>query len=340
MNSLKYVVLLVSFNVALWAILSITPRINKYKKRIFIVLSFVLLWLFLSIREPYSDMITYDNYFHSINVSHFETVFQNRWEILFKVLLFGIRAITNHTHVMMAIIAFITLLGPFLFIKRYSKNYLLSVVMFITIGTFSMQFYVIRQAIALSIFLMAFHYIGEKKLLKYILAIIVAALFHKTALILLLIYPLINIPPSKYKNIVVAVLALLTLIFEPIVSNLLIMDFYEQYSDKVISGDGIALFSVYVLMYAVYAILSRRINEKEKIEIKGLGLFTVFLQFFSILNNLFSRIVKYSRNSFVILIPNLVQRYNVKSKIFFSIILIIACICFAAATNPFEGYSF
>ena len=53
-----------------------------------------------------------------------------------------------------------------------------------------LTFGVLRQAIALSISLFAFKYIDEKKILKFILTILIASLFHKTAAIFLLAYPL------------------------------------------------------------------------------------------------------------------------------------------------------
>lgn len=338
MESSFCVVLLILVNVTMRVALSLIPNL-KNKDKIFIVLSFISLWIFLSIREPYSDMVTYEKYFQSLDTGNFETVFVNRWEILFKILLFIIRLITNDTHVMMSIIAFITLIGPFLFIKRYSKNYLLAIVMFVALGSFHIQFYILRQAIALSIFLMAFHFIGEKKIFKYCLAIIIATLFHKTAFILLLLYPIVNIPSSKYKNAVMIIITMFGLIFSSQISNLLMSGFYDEYTEKVYSGSGVGMFLLYVSMYVVYLILKRWISIKQKGEILKANLFTIILQFFTVANNRFCRLADYTRDSFAISIPNSVQQLSAKNRMLFSVILIVACILFIIITDNIEGYS-
>ncbi|MBR2994884.1 EpsG family protein [Candidatus Saccharibacteria bacterium] len=338
MESSIYVVLLILVNVAIWVILSLIPRL-KNKNKIFLVLSFISLWVFLTIREPYSDMIAYEKYFKTLNTSSFEVVFVNRWEILFKVLLFMIRLITSDTHVMMGIIALITLAGPFLFIKRYSNNYLLAIVMFIAFGSFHIQFYILRQAIALSIVLMAFHFIGEKKFFKYCLAIVIAALFHKTSCIMLLLYPIVNIPPSRYKNVAMGIVMALGVIFSSQLSNFLMIGFYDEYTERVNFGNGIGMLLLYVCMYMVYLLLKRwrRTNEKEEIT-KG-NLFAIIMQFFAVINNCFSRLVDYVRDSFVIAIPNSVQQLNAKNRMLLSVVVIIACVLFVLITGNIEGYS-
>lgn len=338
MESAYYVILLIAINVIIWIILSMIPRL-KHRNQIFIVLSFISLWIFLCIREPYSDMIAYNNYFKSIDVDHFERLFDNRWEILFKILLYSIKLITSDTRVMLCIVAFITLIGPYLFIHRYSRSYLLTVVMFIAIGTFHIEFYVLRQAVAMSIVLACFHYIGEKRLLKYCIVIAIASLFHKTALVLLLLYPLVNIPPSKYKNIAITVISVLALVFSSQISNYLISDFYSLYADKVFSGGGVKLFLFYVFIYVVYLLLKKYSPRKEKEEITKASLFTIFMQLFTVQNNAFSRIAAYTRDSFCILIPNAIQELKGKNRMLFSIIVIGGCICYVIITGMFSDYS-
>ena len=338
MDSSWYVLSLILINVALWIALSLIPRF-KYRDKVFIVLSFVSLWIFLSIREPYSDMIGYTHYFQSIDTSNFGAVLENRWEVLFKVLLFGIRLITDDPQAMLSIVAFITLMGPFLFFKRYSRNYLLSIVMFIALGSFYMEFYIVRQAIALSVFLIVFHFISEKKLLKYCLGIIIAALFHKTALILLIMYPLVNVPPSKYKNIAIAVISILVIIFSTQITGALMSDFYSEYIDKVTFGNGVSLFLLYVFMYIVYALVRRKLKTTEEDAVIKASWLSIFLQFFAIQNNAFCRLANYTRDSFCVLIPNSIQKLRSKDRMLFSIIIVIACVCFVMGVGLIKGYN-
>ncbi|WP_227009210.1 EpsG family protein [Pseudoalteromonas phenolica] len=58
----------------------------------------------------------------------------------------------------------------------------------------------IRQGIALSIALLAGYFSFKKNLFSYLIAVFVATLFHKSAIIILLYWPLFNIDFRKYLN--------------------------------------------------------------------------------------------------------------------------------------------
>lgn len=375
-----YAISLILFIILLWSIIYSVPGFRKHRDAIFIILSFVSILVFLCIREPYSDMLVYEDFFNKLDVNKIETINGKDWEILFKLLLYGIKFITSNTIILRCILAIITIIGPYLFIKRYSKNYLLAIVMFIAIGSFSMQFYVLRQAIAISIFLAAFHFVTDKKAIKYCLAILAAVLFHKTAIVLLIIYPLVNAKPSRLKNIIVATLTFTGLIFSPLISSLLVNNFYSEYSDGA-SGKGVHLLLLYIGMYVIYIFLvwRLRVNKKNttrkraskkrmrgtalgvgselaaaKAEVKDIeffitasneftidrsALFTIFWQFFATQNNMFCRLANYTRDSFCILVPNLIAELSGRNRVLFSLAVIIACIFFILVTGRFDWYS-
>lgn len=337
-NSSLCIIILILINVLIWIIASLFSK-SKKKNTIFLVISFVSLWVFLLIREPYSDMNGYISYFGSINTNNFNMVLENRWEVLFKVLLFIIKIFTSDYRVMMGIVAALTLIGPFLFIKKYSNNYPLSIVMFISMGSYYLHFYVLRQALALSVFLAFFYLIGERKMIKYFIAIIIASLFHKTAIVLLLLYPLVNIPPSKHKRAIITIVAIIFILFSPQISNFLISDFYSQYFDRFVVGAGIKLLMFYGAMIIIYTLSKPRLHSVEKKEIVSSSLFTVFIQLMTVQNNVFSRVATYTRDSFCILIPNLANELSGKNKLLFDMAIIVLSICFVLITNDYLGYT-
>lgn len=337
MNGTWYVILLILTQIVLWLIVSKIPRL-KYRKGLFLALSFVSIWIFLTIRASYSDMMVYEKFFYSIGPDKFGVAMERDWETLFKFLVYVIRLITDDVRVLWGIVAIITLSGPFFFIKRYSKNYLLTVIMFITIGSFYMQFYIIRQAIAVSIFLMAFHFITDKKPLKYCLSIVIAAFFHQTALVLLLLYPLINIPDSRVKKRIVGVITTLGLVFSPLISSTMVSILYKEYTNG-ISGAGVRLLLFYLAMYCIYLILSWDRRKDEKEEIRKTALFTIFWQVFATQHNIFNRLANYTRDAFCILIPNAVCGFDNRKRKIFSVSIIVVCICFVLVSGLFSWYN-
>lgn len=73
-------------------------------------------------------------------------------------------------------------------IKTNSSNYLFSIYIFMLGGFFNHSLNIMRQSMAIAIFLYAIKYIFKKDFVKYILHILLAFLFHKTALIFVPLY--------------------------------------------------------------------------------------------------------------------------------------------------------
>lgn len=88
------------------------------------------------------------------------------------------------------------------FYKDYKKCLSWGIFFYFTTLYFFLSMNVIRQCIAWAIFLYATRYIYKKNLLKYILLIVFATLFHKSAIILIIFY---FIPKRIYlnKNIII-----------------------------------------------------------------------------------------------------------------------------------------
>ena len=107
----------------------------KNRNKFFLDVSFVFLFIILAIREPYSDMNEYLKSFHWINGMSLKSFLNYNIEIFFKCLSYIIGKIWLNDRFYMIILDIITCVGPYMFIKRYSKNYLLSLLLFISIGT-------------------------------------------------------------------------------------------------------------------------------------------------------------------------------------------------------------
>lgn len=78
---------------------------------------------------------------------------------------------------------------------REKGNVLLIYILFIGLRMYSFTLSGLRQAMALGVIFVAYVMLREKKYIRYVVLVILASLFHKSALIFLLAYPII-----KYKN--------------------------------------------------------------------------------------------------------------------------------------------
>lgn len=69
----------------------------------------------------------------------------------------------------------------YIFLKRYSPNHLLSLLIFFVMGFTALEFNVLRNAKAIFIFLISIRYIEERNLTKYSSLIALAFMFHTSA---------------------------------------------------------------------------------------------------------------------------------------------------------------
>lgn len=73
-------------------------------------------------------------------------------------------------------------------IRKYSTNYMFSVLMFIFCGTWAGSFGAIRQYLAAAILFAGHRYMYERKFWKWLLVVLLAFCFHRTAIVMLPVY--------------------------------------------------------------------------------------------------------------------------------------------------------
>ena len=117
---------------------------------------------------------------------------------------------------------------------KYSKNVLLSVIMYVSVGTFAFSLAGLKQTCAMAVALLAFYPLKDRKPIRFCLTILLASLFHVTVVIFAFAY-LISL--IKNKKLLITVGFIMTaIIFTTGISliNLglgwLDIDRYESYS--------------------------------------------------------------------------------------------------------------
>lgn len=85
------------------------------------------------------------------------------------------------------------------FIYKYSNNASLSFILFFSLNYFAMEFTLLRHCIAMAIVLFSYDFIVKKQKIKFVITVLIAALFHKTAILFLVAYP-ISYFKTGYKN--------------------------------------------------------------------------------------------------------------------------------------------
>lgn len=171
----------------------------KNKDLMFLNISFVILFSFLALRSETigSDLINYKEMFSYNNIFSL-TFLIERIEPGYAIYSYVIYHMTNaNYHYFLVITAFFSLYGVYHFVKNNSKNYLLSLIIYISLSYYFFIFSGLRQALALSITLYSIKYIKGNNFWKFLLSILIAISFHKSAFVFLPVYFIRNF---KIKN--------------------------------------------------------------------------------------------------------------------------------------------
>src|SRR5699024_9401100 len=90
---------------------------------------------------------------------------------------------------------------------------------FISLGYLYFSFTGLRQTLALSIILLSYNYIRERNLLLFIMFVFIASLFHSTALVFLLIYPISHYELGKKDLILIIVMLIVSFFLSSFIRN-------------------------------------------------------------------------------------------------------------------------
>lgn len=229
--------------------------------------SFILLFFISAFRGDFTtDYTNYSNRFNSINDYSFSDLFRYDFNIETGYLILNkiINLFTNNEVVLFAVMTLIILYGFYHQFNKYSVNIWLSVLMFVTVGSYYASFNISRQIVAVAIIFLGSRFLYNRMFFKYLLVVISASLFHMSALIMIPFYFILNMR-IKIKNLfflfVVTVIAVV--FFDEILSIIQIF-VYSNYTHNAWGMDGQAITNVVLpIAFLLFVLLnSNKIDSK------------------------------------------------------------------------------
>ena len=208
-------------------------------------------------------------------------------------------------------------------LKKNSLIYSVSVIMFICLCYFN-TLSIIRQALAVAITFYGYSYVKERKFFRYLILVVLASLFHTSAIVALAIYWLPIIQFNKLILAAVAIIALKPLAFSAM-SLLGIYDYYLSNDVHIAGGSLIIFFTFTLYAFCLYLWLQKKdMNNRGLMNIVTIGMLCYV--FFG--PHLGSRASLYFEIYLYILLPNLVSRLVVSHKKYVIIIASYTFVCF------------
>ena len=345
-----YIILLIAFLLItlFCCIKNVDIRNNKYY-----LLSLVLLLLLFLVLKHYKVCIDWRSYsemfktYHELNFFDLFTI--GRHEIGFKLLIRIISCITNDFHIFLLIVSSLSFIPINKYIRENSKDYFLSMLIFLTFTFYSLYFSAIRLSIALSILMLSIRYIKQHRPWNFILVVFIAGLFHKTALVFLPVYLLYNFKLDKKKIIIIFSSYLLLFFVRSYIINFITKFIYSNYTAELYSSGGEKMLLLLIVMLGIFIYFKDELIYKHRVNQLYINMLMVgiYFQIFALEIGTLNRVVQYFIFPLMVLIPSFFEtkKYSEKTMYIIKSLIIVCfvvyfCYIVLAGKNFSEYYLF
>ena len=310
-------------------------KIQKQQKKQAVVMTsfFIILLAILMLRHKSvgTDISTYIARFKYIARMSFDRIFEvfeseRGYYVLNKI----ISIFTKNEQWFLVIMALISVIPVAVLYSKESENALLSISIFIIISNFAMLFSGLRQSVAIAIIVISYYFVKNKKPVWFILFVLLAFTFHKSALIALLLYPFYHMNITRKKLLFFIPVIGFVFVFNKPIFEFLLQFLGEYGEDYQYEETGaymmIILFALFLLLS--YIAPSEESLDKETIGLRGIAVLTLMLQIFALASTVAMRMNYYFMVFMPILIPRVLNRCSEKNKQIYQLVSVIITIFF------------
>ena len=237
-----------------------------------VMLVCLILFLILALQDAYAnaDLMRYYARYRSLQNYSFQSFLRQLEDLKDPVYylagyLFG--RLGLNFYVWKAFISFVFVLGLYKLTLYHSANIYVSFIALISLGLYGFAFSGLRQTLAFGILFFAYPYLKNRKLIRFILVVVLAALFHSTALIFLAAYPIYRLNLRLRNILILLVIGGVVLLNANPIAHLYLQltstnEIYAAYleSDNVLSVSGIIISGCVWLFCTIF--LGRRSASK------------------------------------------------------------------------------
>ncbi|MBR6737918.1 MAG: EpsG family protein [Clostridia bacterium] len=317
--------------IVVFATIFLSKQLNS--KKAFLVVAAIVLILYAGLRTPsYSgDVESYVNKFNTYKLFSFNEIINlysaNTKNPSFHFLGWLFSRVFDSAQLWLAFIGAVYVICTIHVIFKESESPLLSVIVLLALGYFAFTLSGLRQSMAMSFTMLAYFPAKNRKIFKFVLLVLIASLFHLSALIFLLVYPFAN-KKLGWSHFIVGCVAFVAFFFfqgqiRRIIANLLEDSYLGGYADRyvTITMSGL-IIQVAIFIFNLFY-YKKVINKNGKAKILyNLAFFGIIFQLFASMIAEMFRISMYFSVFNILLIPlSLSVENNKKIKNVLSILI-------------------
>ena len=341
------------FPLIMWFINDYVARVNKLEKqkeklkRQLTIVAILPIFLLFVLRYKYvgGDTIGYVRFFQkevrSYSWAQLFDADTMRFEIGYRIYVKIISLFTDN-YTIFFLVNGLFIFGTLLhFSRKYTKNPFVFFFLFITLGAYSFVETGLRQALAMMICLWSVDLIKNKKPIWFVLVVVFAYYFHKSALIFLIMYPLSIVKKYDWMIAVYVIIAGLFLVgfsaFQGLFNQLL---GYEYEIEETGNGGIFMMFVLVLFLFSFFIMYDKPKEVDGQSLIVQLSLMTVIFWLLRLISRTAERISYYYIFGLYIYFSQAVNYDKDKLSSLLKWMLILACLVLFVYRNFGVGYQF
>lgn len=295
---------------------------NKHASRSFSWLFLFATLLLLGLRHMYcyQDTYGYVQHYNMIsNVSFKDLPQYFERDVIFWYFSKLINVISGGNYsVWFSIISFIYIYSIYFLLKKESYLPAVSILVLIVIGLLYFPFTGMRQTISLAVISISMYFLLNNENKKAALMVVLASLFHATALIFIIAIPLCHLKINKTTIIAYLIAGLIIFSlgnhFSSIINSITSTDRFAHYADSenTLSFTGFFI-KLFLLLVSYYFLGQKRFEKKYSILI-NLAIIGLIAQSLSAHLAEMFRISMYFSLSYILLFANAISEYKIRTR--------------------------
>lgn len=315
------------------------------RKLLFIAILPIVLLFVLRYKYIGADTIGYVRFFQGeVRKYSFEDLLSEdlmRIEVGYRVYVKFISLLTDNYTVFFLINAIVIFGTLYKFSLKYTNNPFIFFYLFITLGTYQFIETGLRQALAMTICLWAVDFIKNRRPIRFLLLVALAYLFHKSAMIFLLLYPLCMIKRYRWMAITYLIIAIVFIVgfaaFQNFFNELL---GYEYEIEETGNGGIFLLLTMLICGYSMAVMIGKGVEKENQTVIIQMALMTVVFWLLRIMSRTAERISFYFIFGLYTYFSQTIDYDDTRIKTLFKWLILGACIALFVYRNLGVGYKF
>lgn len=336
------------FLVSIIAYFTSKKKINKW-----IIISLVSIPLVLVCVCRWNVGTDFPNYyylFQKIQTYPLATFFSfefNSIELMergFCIIIWLLGKINSNSQFLIGVVGSINIIVMIYVLKKYSKNFTLSVYLYITSMVYFTAFNGIRQSLASTLLFLCLKFVINRNFKKYLICVILISFIHISALIMIPVYFLVNSKPFGKKMFCVIIITGIVIFSLSNILEIFMGGFsntkYEGYSSISKQDDGVNVFRVAVSAVPVllsFVYYKKNNTNKETDILINFSLINLLIMIISMRKTVIARFSIYLEPYNLLLYPIFLKLFKKEQRYLYGFLMLICFFVYMYLLLPMDS---